>query len=87
MAPANLSKKKTISFWAKGDGKTYTLALLTQGLQGMPPMKTFVAGPEWKQYSFSFSDFDTDGSDVTSLAFVSVAAGKFEFELDQVEIK
>ena len=87
MAPANLSHKKAISFWAKGDGKTYTLALLSQGLQGMPPMKTFVAGPEWKQYTFPISSFDSDGSDITSLGYVSVAPGKFEFEIDEVEIK
>jgi hypothetical protein len=30
MQPANLSSKKAISFWAKGDGKTYTLIVLTE---------------------------------------------------------
>jgi len=87
MSPANLSNKKTISFWAKGDGRTYTLALITQGLQGVPPMKMFAAGPEWNHYSFALSDFDADKTEVTSLAFVNAAPGKFEFELDEVEIK
>jgi beta-glucosidase len=88
MAPANLSKKKTISFWAKGDGKNYLFAVLTKsGGEGMPPNKPFVAGPEWKQYSFSIADFNTDGGDITSLAFVSVTPGKFDFEIDEVEIK
>ena len=67
MQPANLSSKKAISFWAKGDGKTYTLMVLTEsrsGSSGEPPaMTSFVAGPEWKQYTFPFSAFDTDGSD------------------------
>jgi hypothetical protein len=87
MAPANLSKKKTISFWAKGDGKSYTLALLMQHLEGMPPVKPFEAGPEWRQYTFAMSEFDTDGSDITSLAFVSTTPGKFEFEIDEVQIQ
>jgi len=87
MSPANLSRKKTINFWAKGDGKTYTLALITQGLQGLPAMKMFDGSPEWKHYSFALSDFDADKTEVTSLAFVSGVPGKFEFEIDEVEIK
>jgi hypothetical protein len=55
---------------------------------GMPAMKQFAAGPEWKQYLFSISDFQTDGSDITGLAFVSAGApGEFEFRIDEVEIK
>jgi beta-glucosidase len=91
MEPANLSSKKGISFWAKGDGKTYTLVVLTQarsGQNGMPAMTPFVAGPEWKQYTFPFSTFQTDGGDLSALAFVAAQKpGKFEFEIDQVEIK
>jgi len=87
--PADLSKKKTISFWAKGDGKTYSIAVQTQTNSGsVPTIKPFLAGPEWKRYSFPISDFDTDGRDVTGIAFArSQEAGKFEFEIDEVEIK
>jgi len=91
MAPANLSSKKGINFWAKGDGKSYTLVVLTEarsGQNGMPAMTQFVAGPEWKQYSFPFSTFETDGGDLSALVFVATQqTGKFEFEIDQVEIK
>ena len=88
MDAVNLSGKKTISFWAKGDGKTYALALGTQSRQNqMPAIKTFVAGPDWTQYSFSFSSLETDGHDVTNLAFAQSQTGKFEFEIDQVEIE
>jgi beta-glucosidase len=91
MQPANLSSKKAISFWAKGDGKTYTLLVLTEahnGSTGPPPMAPFVAGPEWKQYTFPFSTFDTDGSDISGLGFIHVQEpGKFQFQIDQFEIK
>jgi len=91
MTPANLSSKKGISFWAKGDGKAYTLVVLTEsrsGQNGMPAMTQFVAGPEWKQYTFPFSTFQTDGGDLTGLAFVATQQpGEFQFELDQLEIK
>jgi hypothetical protein len=91
MQPANLSSKAGISFWAKGDGKTYTLIVLTEsrnGSSGIPAMTTFVAGPEWKKYAFPFSTFDTDGSDLSGLGFVRAQEpGKFQFEIDQLEIK
>jgi beta-glucosidase len=92
MQAVNLSSKKEISFWAKGDGNTYTLLVLTQSRNGqggdMPATQSFVAGPEWKQYTFPFSAFETDGSDLTGMGFIRVMTpGKFQFEIDQVEIK
>jgi beta-glucosidase len=91
MEPDNLSGKKEISFWAKGDGDSYMLVVLTasrSGQNGMPAMTQFVAGKEWKQYTFSFSTFQTDGSDLSALIFAaSQPPGKFAFEIDDVEIK
>ena len=44
MEPVNLSGKKTIGFWAKGDGKTYIVAVLTESnASQMPAMQMFVA--------------------------------------------
>jgi hypothetical protein len=85
----NLSSKKTLSFWAKGDGKSYAVAVMTESSAGqMPGIQPFVAGPEWKQYTFPWSDFKTDAHDVTGIAFARAQdAGKFEFEIDEVEIK
>jgi len=86
---ANLSGKKTFSFWAKGDGKSYAVAVETESNQGgMPAIVPFAAGPEWKKYSFPWSAFKTDGSDVKGIAFAAAQEpGKFEFEIDEVEIK
>ena len=91
MEPVNLSGKKEISFWAKGDGDGYILVLLTasrSGQNGMPAMTQFVAGKEWKQFTFPFTTFQTDGSDIMEFLFAaSQPPGKFEFQIDQVEIK
>jgi len=92
MEPANLSNKSSISFWAKGDGGTYTLMVLTEqrnGQNGVPPaMTTFVAGPEWKQFTFLFSTFETDGSDISGLGFIRMQdQGRFQFQLDELKIK
>jgi beta-glucosidase len=85
----NLSSKKTLSFWAKGDGKNYAVAVMTESSAGqMPGIQPFVAGPEWKQYTFPWSDFKTDAHDVTGIAFAHAQEpGKFEFEIDEVEIR
>jgi len=89
--PANLSAKKTISFWAKGDGKSYQLGVLSEGHTGQdgpPPMTMFMAGPEWKHYSFPIDQFETDGSNLIGIGFVLFGqTGKFQFDIDEVEIK
>jgi hypothetical protein len=55
---------------------------------GMPSMRVFKGGPSWTQYSFPLSAFGTDGSDLTTLLFArGQAVGKFEFEIDEVEIR
>lgn len=91
MEPVNLSAKKEIRFWAKGDGHSYKLLILTQqhnGQNGPPPGVDFIAAPEWKQYTFPLSSFDTDGSDVVMLGFGQVETpAKFTFDIDQVEIR
>ena len=92
MQTVNLSSKQGINFWAKGDGGTYALLVLTESRSGdsgeMPAMTTFVAGPEWKQYAFPFSTFDTDGSDLRGIGFIRTGTpGKFQFEIDQVEMR
>jgi len=62
---ANLSSKKMLSFWAKGDGKNYAVAVQTESNSGqMPAIQMFTVDPEWKQYSFAWSAFKTDGSDI-----------------------
>jgi hypothetical protein len=87
MQAANLSSAKTIRFWARGDGKTYRLMIYSQARGYLPGMMDFVAGAEWKQYTFPLSAFGTDGHDVTAIVF---SAGsdpqKFGFQIDGVEL-
>jgi beta-glucosidase len=85
----NLSNKKSISFWAKGDGKNYAVAVVTEtNAGGMPGIQQFVPGPEWKQFSFPLANFGTDGHDITGIVFARAQEeGKFEFEIDEIEIK
>ena len=85
-APVNLSAHKTITFWAKGDGKTYRAMIFTESGGRIPAQQTFVAGPEWKRYSLPWTGFNgSDGHDVSAILFVGgPAAGKFDFQIDNI---
>ena len=87
-AAANLSSKKSIHFWSRGDGRTYRVMFFTQSGGYMPSQQTFVAGSDWKEFSFPFSAFNsTDGRDITAIIFAAgVPAGSFEFFIDDVRV-
>jgi hypothetical protein len=89
MAPANLSSKKKISFWAKGDGKTYRVMLFAQSHGFMPAIQSFPVSAEWKQYSFSLSSFEgMDGHDLIGIVFAGgPESGHFRFEIDDVRFE
>ncbi len=88
MTPANLSAKKTVSFWAKGDGKTYYIMIFAQSLGYMPAIQTFAVGSEWKQYTFPFEQFNTDAHDLTGLFLGGgLTPGDFTFYIDDIRFE
>jgi hypothetical protein len=86
MAPANLSAKQALSFWAKGDGKPTSIMLFFQANGFTPAMKRFEPGKEWKRYRFDLHDFDgCDGSGLMGIFFGgSIEPGPFSFQIDDV---
>jgi len=88
MSPANLSFKKSISFWAKGDSKTYSVMIFAQSLGFMPASQTFTAGAEWKEFVFTYKGFSIDGSDVMGIFIgASQEHGEFSLYVDNVRLK
>ena len=89
MSPANLSARKAIQFWAKGDGQTYQVMVFSQRLGYRPATQNFVAGPEWKQFTLTFASFGgLDGSDIMALVWCAgPKTGTFAFELDNVRLE
>ncbi len=87
MAPADLSKFSGVSFWTKGDGRTYQLLLFATRLGRIPAQKAFTAGPEWQQVTVPFSDLSLDGSDILGI-FVGggLPHGTFRFQIDDVRL-
>jgi hypothetical protein len=87
--PADLSSKKELRFWAKGDGKTYRLFIFAENKGYVPLTQTFVAGAEWKEYVFPFAVFSgIDGHDIMAIVFGGgPAAGPFEFRIDNLSLR
>jgi len=88
MMPANLSFKKSISFWAKGDSKAYAVLIFAQSLGFQPAIQTFTAGPKWKEYAFSYESFGLEGYDIMGI-FIgsSMTEGTFSLQIDDVRLK
>jgi len=89
MTPANLSSKKTLRFFVKGDGKRYRVMMFARHLGFMPATRSFVAGPQWTQVSMPLADFDgLDGRDLMGILWTGgPQPGKFAFAVDQIELR
>lgn len=87
--PVNLSSKKSISFFAKGDGHTYRILFFTTSGGRLPAQQTFTAGTDWKKISIPFSSFNgTDGHDISAVLFVGgPSAGNFDFQVDEISLE
>jgi len=87
MQPVNLSAARQVRFKVRGDGKTYQLMAMSQGVQ-MPGAKSFVAGPEWTEVTIPFSDLKgVDPAAVTMLGFnAGPQPGEYRFEIADVRL-
>ncbi|HEV2499066.1 MAG TPA: CIA30 family protein [Terriglobia bacterium] len=88
-APADLAAEKGISFWAKGDERTYIVMMFCKSLGPIPATVSFTPGASWKEYKFSFSDFGKlDPHSLEGVAFSAAGApGKFSLQIDSVEFR
>ena len=87
MAPANLSHKKAISFWAKGEGKKYTVMVFSESRGFIPAIQYFEGGPEWKEYVLPYEKFGTDGHDIIGIFIGASENGSFALKIDDVWLK
>jgi hypothetical protein len=89
MAPVNLSSKKAVSFWAKGDGKRYAIMIFSQAGGFSRSEKTFTADDRWEKHRFELKEFDgCDGSGLMGVFFGGGAEpGPFELLIDDVRFE
>jgi hypothetical protein len=84
--PANLSGKRTLSFWAKGDGKTYGILMFADG-GAMSPTVTFTAEKAWKKFEFPLAQFEVDMGELTDIFIGAVSPATFDLTLDDVRFE
>lgn len=87
MASTDLSAVKVVRFRARGDGKTYQVIAMSQGVQ-IPGAKSFVAGPQWSEVTVPFSELKgIDPAAVTMLGFnAGPQPGDYRFEIADVRL-
>ncbi len=85
--PANLSGKKGITFWAKGDGRSYDVTIFAGSFMSIPNSIPFNASGEWHQHSFLFSEFGSiDTREILGISFNATLSGAFQFQIDDVRL-
>ena len=83
------SGKKTLSFYARGDGKQYTLLVLSGTPVRMPPlMLNFTAGSEWQKHEFKIAGLGAaDWQRVRLIGWMQTNQGAFRFQLDDIRLE
>lgn len=88
MDPVNLSSKKAIRFWIRGDGRAYRLMIFTKSGGFNPAIQNLTVTTEWKEITLAFSAFGIDGRDIGGILFTAGGApGPFQFAIDNVRLE
>lgn len=87
--PANLSAKKELVFWVKGDGKRHRVLLFARQLGREPAVRGFVAPATWTEVVLPLESFGgIDGRDVVGILWGdSRHPGRFAFRIDDVRLR
>ena len=90
MAPANLSSKKELRFYAKGEeGRSYAIMMFTRSTGRTPVTRPFTTSAEWKEIVLPVASFPgIDARDLMGIAFVaSGTPGPFRLLIDEVKLR
>jgi len=82
------SRRQTLRFFARGDGRQYTVAIMGPVLDAIPAMYGFVAGPEWQEVRVSLKELEN--FDLTRVKVISIGTmtpGQFRFQVDGVRVE
>jgi imidazolonepropionase-like amidohydrolase len=89
MQPANLSARRELRFWVKGDGKTYRVMLFSES-KGMTPIaQSFITAAEWTEVVLPLSSFGgIDGKGLMAVIFAGgPTPGSFSLQIDNVRFR
>lgn len=86
MKAVDLSAKKGISFFAKGNADIRVM-LFAASLGRIPAQTTVHAGEDWTRFTVPWSDFHVDGKDVQAVLFSGAGAGRSEITIDELRLE
>lgn len=83
----DISKKKSLSFQVRGDGKKYMFMMFVEGSY-IPLMLPFDAGTEWQEFKVDMSTFSQkDLTHVLGFGMLSMNQGPFQFQIDTLRLE
>jgi len=85
MKPVDLSSKKGLTFFAKGDTDIRVM-VFAKKLGRIPAQTTVHAGADWTELTILWADLGLEGNDVQAVLFSGVGVGKREFTIDEVRL-
>ena len=87
MESVDFGTVKSVRFKVRGDGKTYQMIAMSQGVQ-IPGAKPFVAGPEWTEVTVPLRELKgIDPATLTMLGFnAGPQPGDYRFEIVDVRL-
>jgi imidazolonepropionase-like amidohydrolase len=87
MNSVNLSSRKAIRFWIRGDGRPYRLMVFTKSGGYNPAIQNLTVATEWKEITVPFSALGIDGHDLSGILFAAGGSpGSFQFAIDNVRL-
>jgi imidazolonepropionase-like amidohydrolase len=86
MKPVDLSSKKGLTFFAKGNTDIRVM-VFAKKLGRIPAQTTVHAGSDWTELTVLWSDLKLEGNDVQAVLFSGISVGKSEFTIDEVRLK
>ena len=90
MAPVNLSSKKELRFFARGEeGRSYAIMMFARSKGPMPVIQRFATSADWKEVVLPIASFQgLDARDLMGIAFVaSGTPGVFQLAIDEVRLR
>jgi hypothetical protein len=89
MEPVDASSCAALEFWARGDGREYSVLLFSGPAQGRPSAQRFRPGPEWARVTVPLERFA--GAELHQLRGLALTAGlptgPFQLDVDGVEVR
>lgn len=90
MEPGDLSAKKELVFWARGDGRSYAVMIMSGSPNGIPQGTEFTTTTRWKEYHIPLATSFLS-ADLKHVFFIGFSAGegqgKFQLDIDQVVLR